>query len=214
LLRGLAWGSGRGLAWDGGAAAGATASVTTNVAVVFAAEQAFEQLDNRSAIQLVALRLRSFANRLTGLASGLTSIAALLATNLAALHWFAGGFGAAALVGFAASDRVTNRPLGLEHVPDVVEQIADRGSVAALDLATAIVTTSRASRVTGLDLDTRITGLDGTDLLTGGDLGARIALAAATAVQPKHAIQKFKTEPLAAQSYAHKERSKNRLASH
>ena len=45
-----------------------------------------------------------------------------------------------------------------------------------------------------------------------GDLGASIALAAATAVQPKHAIQKFKTEPLAAQGYAHQERSKNRLA--
>jgi hypothetical protein len=50
--------------------------------------------------------------------------------------------------------------------------------------------------------------------LARGDLGARVALAAATAVQPKHAIQEFKAEPLAAQSYAHKERSKNHLASH
>jgi hypothetical protein len=50
--------------------------------------------------------------------------------------------------------------------------------------------------------------------LAAGNFGARIALAAATAVEPKHAIQEFKTEPLAAQGDAHQERSKNRLASH
>jgi hypothetical protein len=50
--------------------------------------------------------------------------------------------------------------------------------------------------------------------LAAGNFGASIALAAATAVQPEHAIQEFETEPLAAQGDAHQERSKNRLASH
>jgi hypothetical protein len=50
--------------------------------------------------------------------------------------------------------------------------------------------------------------------LTAGDIGASFALAAATAIEPKHAIQKFEAEPLAAQGHAHQERSKNRLASH
>jgi hypothetical protein len=51
-------------------------------------------------------------------------------------------------------------------------------------------------------------------LFAAGDLGASFALAAATAVEPQHAIQEFKAEPLAAQGYAHQERSKNRLAFH
>ena len=68
----------------------------------------------------------------------------------------------------------------------------------------------RASRQAGL-LTARLCT---TRLAAGGDLGASVALAAATAVQPKHAIQEFEAEPLAAQSYAHKERSKNHLASH
>jgi hypothetical protein len=218
LLRGLA--RGVDLARDGAAAAAAgfTASFAAGVALV-TGEHVLEQLEDRAAIQLVALRLTrllaagrlaSLAGRRTCLATRLTCLAQwlLAAVKLVAPHrlFAAGGFRAAALR-FAACHWLNLAALGLEHVLDVREQVAYRRRPAYFAVLGLAATSGFAA-----SLGTRSTSLR--TRLTGGDLGASIALAAATAVQPEHAIQEFKAEPLAAQSYAHKERSKNHLASH
>jgi hypothetical protein len=93
--------------------------------------------------------------------------------------------------------------LRLEHVLQPVKQVSHRGNPALLAMATSGLFAAGGFRAGNL----------GT-WLTSSDLGARFALAAATAVQPEHAIQEFKTEPLAAHGHAHQERSKNRFASH
>jgi hypothetical protein len=135
-----------------------------------------------------------------------------LATNLTALLHFASriarngfraGFRGAAFDGFARHGVALNA-LRLKHVSQAVEQITHRGNPALFASAT-IGLSAGSGLCTGSYLGAGITG---------GDLGASVALAAATAVQPEHAIQEFKTEPLAAHGHAHQERSKNRFASH
>lgn len=232
-------GSGRsGLGRSSAVATSGTSDFATDfaalAALVAATENALKQFDHRTAVQLVALR--SFAFLLaSGFASNLlaslhwaASVAGFFAgADFAALLHFAGllasrfasnnllasldraasGLGAAAF-GRATSATLTNRALALEQVFQTCEQVAYRGSAALLALATIGGTgwfaCLRASCFTGLRAS----------FFTTGDLGASFALAAATAVQPEHAIQEFKAEPLAAQGYAHQERSKNRLGSH
>jgi hypothetical protein len=192
-------------------------------------EQALEQLDDWATIELVALRLSNLlassgttgAATLVQLLHPTTSrLAGNLLTSLRADLATADGLGAAAL-GCLAALRLTSVTLSLEQVLDVVEQVANRGRPAlAAFLATAsLFAASRlrtASRLHAACLFTT-SGFGAAALASffaAGDLGASFALAAATAVQPEHAIQEFKAEPLAAQGYAHQERSKNRLAFH
>jgi len=115
---------------------------------------------------------------------------------------FRTGFRAAALGGFARHGLALNA-FRLKHVLQSVEQITHRGNPALFAMATSGLFAAGGFRASNL----------GT-WLTGSDLGASFALAAATAVQPEHAIQEFKTEPLAAHGHAHQERPKNRFASH
>jgi len=124
--------------------------------------------------------LAATAARFTGLlaasrlaASGLFTTGLFAASGLGTASFLAAGrFRAAALVGLAASYWLALAALRFEQVLDVVEQIADRGRMILLALATGLA----ANRLAGLatdglaDLDTGL----GTDGLTGGDLGASI----------------------------------------
>jgi len=221
LLRSL--GRGRSGGRSGGAAAttatGITAGRAARIAAVVAAEHGLEQLEHRTAVQLVALHLRlagRFASRLAGdlfariaacLGARIAAASLLAATNLTALRRFlaASGFRAASRRGRARHGLALDA-LGREHVRDVREQVAHRGRPALLAARAAVGLGT--GFWAGLRTGFRATGLGA------GIAASNFALAAATAVQPKHAIQEFEAEPLAAQSDAHQERSKNRLASH
>jgi hypothetical protein len=179
---------------------------------LFAAEQVFDQLENRAAIEFVSFRLRNFFTGRNG-ASLLANRD--LSAGLRGARSFAAGF-RSALASFASVNRYS---LGFEQVRNVIEQVANRRRVALFlerlfaNVREADLLAGRRTRL-GTSRRTRLSTSRRT-FCTWGTRGglASIALAAVT-VTPKNAFQKFKTEPLAAQGHAHQERSKNHFASH
>ena len=239
MLRGLGRGRGWGtLRRSGATATGGTTDFAsdftagaTRLILLAVAEEVFEQLKHRAAIQLVALRLTGLfasrfassnllagrfasSNRVAGaarlLAARLTALlrlagllASLFASRFASGDLLAGWLRGAALGSFA-SLRLAIGALGLAQILQAREQVADWSGAALLAFAAGTLATSLVA--SGIASGGLWASLDG---FTGGDLGAS---AAATAILSPQV--EFETEPLAAQGDAHKERSKNGFAFH
>ena len=197
-------------------AAGRFAAGRFAAALLLAAEQTIEQVEDRRAALLAAgsagrLAASGLAAVLRFAASGLAAVLRFAASGLAAvLRLTAGRFGAARGL-FAAASRLAAAfaaTLALEQTLQAAKQVAD-GPAARL-AASGLASGLTASRIATSGF--RRAALD--RWITTGRFAAGRFATAATSVQPQQVVQEFEAEPLAAQGGAQDERHKKHSSFH